>query len=826
VKWRCHKWTPLLITAGVVIGIGGIKLVCSVFPALDLLDRLECMTYDCRIRCGRAFTAPCSTNLAAVFIDNETVDELARGVLVKPRIAWPFPRHIHAGVIRELSAQGARIVGMDILFDQLRSQDAAVVLTKTAAMKLGFTEDYLAAVPSFPIEPGNGDTNTPAEQGVLIESDALFAHHLQQCSNVVLAAIPELMPHASFLTNALAVGNVEGSKPESEEKDSDGILRRFKAFVLHRQWHPAVLSYATRESIDLQTFQTQENQILFARADGKKDSIRLTGDEIHFPEGKGPGYTVKVGLAEFPFVDKRLWHFGLVLGAQYLKLDLEGAEVDLAGGRIILAGPGGVRRTIPVDNQGRFLIDWELTWNDSRLMTLSYGALVALDQIRHGGGAPEKLRNQYLERLRQLTGKTNLIGDAPFRDCLVVIGSTMTGNNLSDMGPSPLSKQTYLVSSHWNAANSLIKGRFIQTVPFWGELMLVLVMAGIAFWLTQRHRTIRTLFGVAVVGVGYVGISLILHVCGRLWLPVVLPLVALLLVFACLEIYELLFTQSEQRRIKAIFSRLVSPDVVEELLQEERLSLGGARRPVTIYFADARGFTEFAETSHAHAVEEATQRGYLEAEREAYLDSKTREVLETINLYLSGIARAVKKHHGTLDKYIGDCVMAFWGAPTANSRHAADCVRAAIDAQLEIHRLNCERQAENQRRSAENARRQQEGQPLLTMLPVVSFGTGISSGVVTVGLMGSDEHILNYTVFGREVNLASRMEAVSGRGRILITAATYAELVRDDPDLASKCVKQPPVLVKGFHGAIEVYEVPWKSLSSDSAICGTLNESS
>jgi class 3 adenylate cyclase len=92
----------------------------------------------------------------------------------------------------------------------------------------------------------------------------------------------------------------------------------------------------------------------------------------------------------------------------------------------------------------------------------------------------------------------------------------------------------------------------------------------------------------------------------------------------------------------------------------------------------------------------------------------------------------------------------------------------------------------------------------------LSFGTGLSTGIVTVGLMGSNEHILNYTVFGREVNLASRLEALSGRDRILISAATFAEIQRDDPALAARCVKQGPVLVKGFHQSLELYEVPWR----------------
>jgi adenylate cyclase len=163
-----------------------------------------------------------------------------------------------------------------------------------------------------------------------------------------------------------------------------------------------------------------------------------------------------------------------------------------------------------------------------------------------------------------------------------------------------------------------------------------------------------------------------------------------------------------------------------------------------------------------------------------------------------------------VDKYIGDCVMAFWGAPIPNPQHALHCVRAALDAQRAIFRLNRERELENQRRVVENARLEEAGLPLLPTLAILSVGTGINTGVVTVGLMGSEER-LNYTVFGRDVNVASRLETVSGRGRIIISEATLAEIIQDDPTLALACVELPPEKVKGIRDAVHIYEVPWRT---------------
>jgi class 3 adenylate cyclase len=161
--------------------------------------------------------------------------------------------------------------------------------------------------------------------------------------------------------------------------------------------------------------------------------------------------------------------------------------------------------------------------------------------------------------------------------------------------------------------------------------------------------------------------------------------------------------------------------------------------------------------------------------------------------------------------------MAFWGAPTPNTSHARDCVRAAIEAQRCLAELNEKRTEENKRLEIENIDRLSAGLPEKALLPVLSLGSGINTGLVTVGLMGSEAHISNYTVFGREVNLASRLESLSGRGRILISGPAFDRLLRDDPDLAATCVPLPPEKVKGIRLAVKIYEVPWRATRDASA---------
>jgi class 3 adenylate cyclase len=298
---------------------------------------------------------------------------------------------------------------------------------------------------------------------------------------------------------------------------------------------------------------------------------------------------------------------------------------------------------------------------------------------------------------------------------------------------------------------------------------------------------------------------------------------------------------------------------MDELLAAETLSLGGARRQVTVLFADVRGFTELTDTSQERVEEFIRENNFTGAAAEACRDKQARETLEIVNTYLGLVAETILKHDATLDKFIGDCVMAFWGAPTPNPQHALCCVRAAIAAQRAIYQLNLERAEENRRSEIENQARQSAGLPVKPPLPTLLLGSGINTGMVTVGLMGSQARTeatetqetgwrqliraarnflawrfgkrapspalapspspeqQNYTVFGREVNLASRLESASGRGRIFIGETTYQHLQRDDPALAATCVLLDAQKLKGFSRAITAYEVPWRPADSSPA---------
>ncbi|MDB6027745.1 MAG: hypothetical protein JWM68_3968, partial [Verrucomicrobiales bacterium] len=483
---------------------------------------------------------------------------------------------------------------------------------------------------------------------------------------------------------------------------------------------------------------------------------------------------------------RRIWQMGIALAAQQLEAELGKASVGKTA--ITLHGKDGDVR-IPVDQENNFYIDWRIKYDDRLLTIEPIESLLQKHNDRTDGKTPEN----------RLAGK------------LVVIGSTATGNDLTDRGATPLENDTFLVSAYWNIANSVLTQRFITPSPLPVSIALICGMALLAALLTWKLRSVAGSISVVLLMACYVVVSIWLFVQFQIWIPIILPVVgAMLTTHICLVGWRSLSEQKEKRHIKAVFKRMVSPNVVNELLLAEKLKLGGARRKITIFFADVRGFTQLTDSNYAKAQEFVRESQLGPVEAEAFFDQQARDTLSTVNLYLSTIADIIKMHNGTLDKYIGDCVMAFWGAPTANEQHALFGVRAAIEAQRGVFSLNERRALENVQREQENFERIKTNKTPLDLLPLLALGTGINSGEAIVGLMGSEAHIVSYTVFGREVNLASRLEGVSGRSRIIIGENTFVDLKRDDPKLAATCIELEAVKVKGISEAVKIYEVPWK----------------
>ena len=737
-----------------LIALAGIAVACAwhslprFFPSFASLQRLEWITYDWRMRQSAKIPGPVDERLGFVYITDDAIEIFSEGRLgTNVQFGLYWPRHIYGRVVRELAAQGATGVALDVLFGE-RRRDHPPVSTEAGT----------------------------------VQSDIFFQYQLEGASNVILGATAEVVPHADFREAAADIGDI------STQRDADGVLRRAKAFHDYRIWHPAILAEVRLGDWDLSRALVISNEVVIPRANNRPVRISLTEDGLFDPRDLLPQKTRGIGRLDPPFENVRVWHLGIVMAARALNVDLSKALVDLPGRRIVLVDVHGRQRIIPVDQEGCMLIDWNLRENDSRLTKEAFESIVAKDILRRHG--------------------TNVA--SRFKDKLVLVGSLATGNELSDRGATPLDNDAFLTSNHWNVANSILTGRFVRASSLPLSLLVIAIAGAVAAWITARFPTLGASLAMVVAAGLYSGAACLVFVQSRLWLPVVSPVAALAFIHVGLMSYQAFFEQSERRRIRQIFSKIVSPNVVNELLRAEKLSLVGARRSITVMFADVRGFTEMTDLALARAEEYVRANKLSGSVAEACIEQQSRETLASVNTYLGTIADIVKRHEGTLDKYIGDCVMAFWGAPTPSRGHALACVRAAIEAQRAIADLNRRRHALNIERDEENVRRLARSEPPLPVIHTMSLGIGINTGVVTVGLMGSDEHVLNFTAFGRDVNLAARLEAKAAADHILIGEPTYRDLQRDDPQLANFCVELAPVSVKGIRDTVKCYEVLWR----------------
>lgn len=321
--------------------------------------------------------------------------------------------------------------------------------------------------------------------------------------------------------------------------------------------------------------------------------------------------------------------------------------------------------------------------------------------------------------------------DPRFAGKIVLVGTSATG--LADLKANPFGSRFPGVEAHAAALDNLLNGDFLRHGSLGlrlGWTALLLLVAGQALARRQAAAT-----GVVVLLV-LLALQLVLgfgaFVRLGLWVDQVIPVVGLVLLFAGAQTLQY-FTEGRQKRaIRGAFQRYLPPSVVDEVLKVplDELKLGGDRRELTVFFSDIRGFTGISET--------------LAPE----------ELVSMLNVYLGEMTDIISRNHGTLDKYIGDSIMAFWGAPLPVEQPAV----AACMSALENHERLAELREEFRARG----------------LPELYARIGINTGPMLVGNMGSDQHF-SYTVMGDAVNLASRLE---GAGKqygvsILIGSATH-----------------------------------------------------
>ena len=402
-----------------------------------------------------------------------------------------------------------------------------------------------------------------------------------------------------------------------------------------------------------------------------------------------------------------LYHLSLQLVLQWLGLDEQ--AITIFPDRIELHRPNGqIALTIPLREQQLVEVNWFSKWGSK--LNQHVGLSDVLGYARRLSSAKPEERAEAEEYFKW------------FRGSLVLIGPTDT--LLQDLAPTGLDRSPVpKVGVHGNMVKTLLSGKFLRRPPesvMWVSVFLLTL--GVC-WLamTSGSRAIWFKFAGILLLLAYVAGCVVLFKEGDLVLPMAAPLGAALSTSFVGVIWQLLLEEKQKSRIKSMFGTYVSPQLVDRMVSSgENPQLGGHEQEITAYFSDIQSFSGFSEIL------------------------TPAQLVELMNEYLTACTDLIQAEGGALDKYIGDAVVAMFGAPIALPDHAYRACVASQRVHLRLGELR--------------AKWKSEGTKWPEIVWSMQSRIGLNSGLVTVGNMGSRTRF-NYTMMGDNVNLAARMES-------------------------------------------------------------------
>ncbi len=413
----------------------------------------------------------------------------------------------------------------------------------------------------------------------------------------------------------------------------------------------------------------------------------------------------------------------------YAPIGLQAARLyrDLPLERMVLDFSGSVSlgdTVIPTDGYGRMLINYR---------------------------GPNKTFPMY--SLSDLLDRTLPAGT--FQNKIVLIGATAIG--IYDLRVTPYSTNMAGIEKHASVVDNILQGDFLRRGGNFDLPLVFLFSIVLGILLPRLGAKAGALLFLGLLG-GYSAVVFWLFASQGIWFGWVYPASALFFGYTSQTSYRFFTEERRARDIRKMFSSYVSKRIVDELIRDpSKMKLGGDRKELTVLFSDIRGFTTFSEK---HQPE---------------------EVVSQLNEYLGAMTHIVFEHEGTLDKFVGDAVMAFWGAPLDQPDHAERCVKCALAMIAKLKELQEQWAAEGKH--------------------VIDIGVGINSGDMIVGNMGAEGKKMDFTVIGDNVNLAARVEGLTRQHNchIIITEFTHAKVkdVVQTQELGAVTVKgkQKPVVM-------------------------------
>ena len=356
-------------------------------------------------------------------------------------------------------------------------------------------------------------------------------------------------------------------------------------------------------------------------------------------------------------------------------------------------------------------------------------------------------------------GKEPFIHPSNFENCTVFF--LLYAPGLYDICSSPISKVYPGAGIHITMLDNYLQNDFIKEVPMWINILFLLICAfsgTLIILITKKQESSFKIIIFSIITTILIPLLIILIgyglFCVNIFIQIIAPLFCF--IFSFLEsIFYSYATEGKQRRfIKTAFTQYLSPSVINQLLiNPDKLKLGGEKRRISIFFSDIQGFTTISEP--------------LSPE----------QLTDLLNKYLSEMSDIILKNNGTIDKYEGDAIIAFWNAPLDTNNHELKAIETAIECQKRLDELNPEFIKIS-------------GHPLFTRI-------GINTGDAVVGNMGSSKRF-DYTMFGDSVNLASRLEGLNKEfgTKILCTEETVTNAIKQGSSLQFRLIAYAKVIGK------------------------------
>ena len=353
----------------------------------------------------------------------------------------------------------------------------------------------------------------------------------------------------------------------------------------------------------------------------------------------------------------------------------------------------------------------------------------------------------------------SLKGNKSLENKMVLVAAYEATGIATDQHQSPYGT-TFGIEHHANALNTILNQDFLFQLDDFHNIAVMFILALFLGFFLPRISIIKSTLLVIAFSLVYILTSYIIFDFFSIINAMITPVIQTGFNFTLIITYRVLTEQKEKKYIRQTFSKFVSKTVVDDLLKHpDKIKLGGEKKILTVLFSDIRGFTSISE-------------------------KLTPELLvEHLNYYLEAMTELVFKYDGTLDKYVGDEIMAFWGAPIEMENHAAMACRSALEQMEKLHKMN--------------AHWIKEGKPEL------NIGIGLNTGDMVVGNMGSSSR-MDYTLMGDNVNLGARLEGTNKvyKTNIIISEFTY-EHVKDEVIVRELDL----IKVKGKEKPVRIYEL-------------------